>query len=87
MMSDETLSSRCKKLSAHFAESLPGRLITKESFTEALMAFAKEERAAVWREAVAVGNEQSPHHTACALKWARTCEARAMEEAYERYVY
>ena len=31
------------------------------------------------REAVQIGNEQSPHHLECALKWARKCEQRANE--------
>ena len=29
--------------------------------------------------AVQIGNEQSPHHLECALKWARKCEQRANE--------
>ena len=36
-------------------------------------------RVAGLREAVQIGNEQSPHHLECALKWARKCEQRANE--------
>lgn len=31
----------------------------------------------VWLEAAKLGNEQVPHHTECALKWARKCEEQA----------
>ena len=39
----------------------------------------QRQRAEVWREAEKLGMEQSPHHTECALKWARECLARAAQ--------
>ena len=50
-----------------------------DEFAAALTDSYQQGRVEGLREAVQIGNEQSPHHLECALKWARKCEQRANE--------
>ena len=52
---------------------------TEGQFQYVIDAALRRAKAEVWREAAKLGNEQSPHHTVCALKWARECDARAAQ--------
>ena len=58
----------------NYAEVLGGEFLGPLSPTD-----RQQGRVEGLREAVQIGNEQSPHHLECALKWARKCEQRANE--------
>ena len=71
----ENLRMRIKAVDKEHEQLKKDRADMVDRFDAAL----RRAKAEVWREAAKLGNEQSPHHTVCAFKWARECDARAAQ--------